>query len=75
MHDEKTWKRFLLGAVLLEAGVIGFVGWALALSLQDRTGGSLFGLADTAPDVIVWMLFAFMALSGLALCLKGMDKE
>ena len=75
MDEDKGWKRFLLGAVLLEAGIIGFVGWAIALALQHRTGGSLFGLACTAPDVIVWMLFAFMALAGLVLCLKGMDKE
>ena len=75
MHEDKDWKRFLLGCVLLEAGVVGFVGWAIALALQNRTGGSLFGLAATAPDVIVWMLFAFMALAGLVLCLRGTDRE
>ena len=75
MHDDKNRKSFLLGAVLLEAGVIGFVGWAIALALQNRTGGSLLGLACTAPDVIVWLLFVFMALSGLVLCLKGIYQE
>ena len=77
--DKKDMK-FLLGAVLFEGGIIGFVGWAIACSNLVQPGArsdlfSLFGLMDL-PNGLIWLGFAVMAVFGLVLCVKTLfNKE
>ena len=77
--DKKDMK-FLLGAVLFEGGIIGFMGWAIACSnlVQPGARSSLFSLFSLMGPLssLVWLGFAVMAVFGLVLCVKTLfNKE
>ena len=77
--DKKDMK-FLLGAVLFEGGIIGFVGWAIACSnlVQPGARSDLFSLFDLMRPLsgFIWQGFAVMAVFGLVLCVKTLfNKE
>ena len=72
----KHLKQLLFGAVLLEGGILGFVGVLIAHTnlVQPSLGRSVFsGLSGT--DSAVVFLFVVMAITGLVMAVKSLSQQ
>ncbi len=72
----KHLKQLLFGAVLLEGGILGFVGFLIAHTnlLQPGLGRSVFSGLSGADGAVVF-LFVIMAITGLVVAVKSLDER
>ena len=72
----KHLKQLLFGAVLLEGGILGFVGVLIAHTnhLQPSLGRSVFSGLSGADSAVVF-LFVVMAITGLVMAVKSLSQQ
>ena len=71
----KHLKQLLLGAVLLEGGILGFVGFLIACTQKVVPGAisTVLGCVHGAKDWIFVLGFAAMAVVGLVVAVKSLN--
>ena len=72
----KHLKQLLFGAVLLEGGILGFVGVLIAHTnlVQPSLGRSVFSGLSGADSAVVF-LFVVMAITGLVMAVKSLSEQ
>lgn len=70
----KQMKRLIFGAVLLEGGILGFVGYLIACTQKAAPGASstVLGCVHGAGDWAFVLGFAAMAIVGLVMAVKSL---
>ncbi len=69
-------KKLILGLGLLLSGVIGFVGWCIAVvqTVQPGARSVVFGCFN-GIEWIVLALFAILAIVGLLIAIKSVTQD
>lgn len=69
-------KKLIFGLGLLLSGVIGFVGWCIAVAQIVQPGArSIVFSCFTGIEWIVLAIFAIMAIVGLFIAIKGVTQD
>ena len=73
----KPLKQLLFGAVLLEGGILGFVGFLIACTQKVAPGArsTVLGCVHGAKDWIFVLGFAAMAVVGLVIAVKSLSEQ
>lgn len=68
----KNWRPFLLGLVLLECGVIGFVGTLIACACRAQRWSILACVSDADWPFVLG--FAALAIAGVVIAIREAKK-